>query len=466
MTAGRSSIPPGRSSIPPGRSSIPPGRSSIPPGRVAGIDYGRRRIGIAICDAARIIASPFAMHEPTGDDEAEAAFYRRLVHDEEIAGFVVGLPLHADGSDSKMSVEAQRFGSWLATATGRPVAFQDERFTSVEAAGKLAGHGFSRGRKKARTDAIAAQIVLSDWLEAQKASTQPSGLSSSTLPDDSRPMSRLVVGCGYLGSRVASRWLEGGDRVWAITRSPERAAELASRGIEPIVADVTREETIRDLPDVATVFWAVGFDRGSGSSHRDVHVTGLGLLLDALPGRPRPILSSSTGVWGDETGSIVDETTPAHPSREAGLVLLEAEDLVRRHRLGPGVALRFAGLYGPGRLPRLADLQAGRPLPADPETWLNLIHVDDAASVVCAAAAADSPAALYVVSDGHPVRRRDWYGHLAACIGGPPPTWDTSAPRSRGADKRVDSSRLFRDLPVTLAHPDPLVAIGQLIGPR
>ena len=129
--------------------------------------FRSKRIGIAICDAARIIASPFAMHEPGGDESAEADFFRRLVRDEEIVGFVVGLPLHADGSDSKMSVEVEKFGAWLAEATARPVVFQDERFTSVEAAGKLAGHGLSRGRKKARTDAIAAQILLSDWLESQ-----------------------------------------------------------------------------------------------------------------------------------------------------------------------------------------------------------------------------------------------------------------------------------------------------------
>jgi putative Holliday junction resolvase len=141
--------------------------TTIPHGRVAGIDYGRKRIGIAICDASRIIASPFAMHEPSGDEAAEAAFFRGLVRDEEIIGFVVGLPIHADGSDSKMSVEVEKFGAWLAEATGRPIVFQDERFTSVEAAGKLAGHGLSRGRKKARTDAIAAQILLSDWLESQ-----------------------------------------------------------------------------------------------------------------------------------------------------------------------------------------------------------------------------------------------------------------------------------------------------------
>jgi nucleoside-diphosphate-sugar epimerase len=274
---------------------------------------------------------------------------------------------------------------------------------------------------------------------------------------------RLIVGCGYLGTRVARRWCDRGDRVWALTRSAARAALLRPLGIEPIVADVTKPSTIRDLPDVATVFWAVGFDRTSGASHRDVHVTGLARVLDALPGRPRPILSSSTGVWGDEDGRVVTEDTPAHPTREAGAVLLEAEHLLRSHRLGPGVALRFAGLYGPDRLPRIADLQAGRPLPADPESWLNLVHVDDAAQVVCAVADAADPRPLYVVSDGRPVRRGEWYGHIARIIGCPPPTWDTTAPRTRGADKRVDPALLFRDLPLALAHPDAMAAMGDLL---
>ncbi len=82
-------------------------------------------------------------------------------------GFVVGLPVHADGSDSRMSVEVERFGAWLAAATARPVVFHDERYTSIEAAGKLAGLGLSRGKKKARTDSIAAQILLTAWLEAR-----------------------------------------------------------------------------------------------------------------------------------------------------------------------------------------------------------------------------------------------------------------------------------------------------------
>ena len=273
-------------------------------------------------------------------------------------------------------------------------------------------------------------------------------------PPVSNPPRRLVVGCGYLGTRVATRWLAGGSRVWALTRSPARARELAALGIEPLVADVTQPETIHNLPEVDTVFWGVGFDRAGGATYRDVHVAGLGRLLEALPGRPRIILSSSTGVWGDEDGRVVDESTPAHPVREAGRVLLEAEALLHAAAPGRGTALRFAGLYGPGRLPRLEDLRAGRPIAADPDSWLNLIHVDDAARIVCAVDAAPSPQPLYVVSDATPVRRREWYGHLARLTGSPSPTWDTAAPRTRGADKRVDPSLLYRDIPIALEYPD------------
>jgi putative Holliday junction resolvase len=148
----------------------------IPAGRVAGVDYGRRRIGVAICDAERIICSPLCVRHTTGDAAADAAFFRDLAAAERIVGFVVGLPVHADGTDSAMSVEVERFGAWLGRTTGLPVAFHDERYSSREAAGMLAGVGLTRGRKKARADAVAAQVVLQSWLESQARGERPGAL--------------------------------------------------------------------------------------------------------------------------------------------------------------------------------------------------------------------------------------------------------------------------------------------------
>jgi nucleoside-diphosphate-sugar epimerase len=279
--------------------------------------------------------------------------------------------------------------------------------------------------------------------------------------------SRLIVGCGYLGLRVASRWLAAGDMVFATTRSPRRVEQLTAAGLHPLLGDVTAaadtEAGLPEPPAVDTVLWAVGFDRSAAASYQDVHVAGLGRLLDRLPGRPRIIFTSSTGVWGDDSGGLVNEMTPPTPSREAGQVLVAAEELLRNHRLGPGIALRLAGLYGPERLPRLTDLQAGRPLPADPDSWLNLIHIDDAAEVVCGVAALPAPRQLYVVSDGSPLRRRDWYEGLARIAGSPEPQWDRAALRSRGGDKQVDPRLIWADLQFGPRHPDALAAVRDLL---
>ena len=284
---------------------------------------------------------------------------------------------------------------------------------------------------------------------------------------------RLVVGCGYLGSRVARRWSETGSRVIATTLRAARSAEVQALGAMPAIVDVTAadpgwDRLFADQGTPGTVLWCVGFDSRSPGTHRDVHVAGLGRLLDALArararALPRVVFTSSTGVWGDDRGGVVNEATPPSPTRDAARALVEAEGLLAAHQAGPGVVLRLAGLYGPDRLPRLDDLRAGRPIPADPESWLNLIHIDDAAAIVAAVADAASPRPLYVVSDGRPVRRRDWYGRLAALTWSPEPRWDEAAPRSRGSDKRVDPSLLFQELRPTLGHPDALAALAELI---
>lgn len=280
----------------------------------------------------------------------------------------------------------------------------------------------------------------------------------------SAPPRRLIVGCGYLGERLASRWLAAGSRVWGLVRTPSRLARLSEAGVEPIVADVAAPLPLPALPEVDTVVWAVGFDRTAGRSYREVHVDGLRRLLDALAGNPRLIFVSSTGVWGRVDGQRVDEATPPHPDREAGRVLLEAEALLGGHPKGPGTVLRLAGIYGPGRLPRIDDLRASRPLEADPDSWLNLIHVDDAAAVVMAVADHAGPGPLYVVSDGRPVRRRDFYARLADLVGSPPPNWIPPAADARGGDKRVDPRRLFAEIGPAFSHPDAIAALAGIPG--
>jgi putative Holliday junction resolvase len=139
-----------------------------PPGRIAGIDYGTLRIGIALADASGTIASPYETYLRRGE-AADRERFCRLAKEEQIAKFVVGLPVHLDGRESEKSAEARRFGAWLAEATGVGVEFFDERFTTHEAELHLAGAALSKKKRKARLDKLAAQIILAAYLERLRA---------------------------------------------------------------------------------------------------------------------------------------------------------------------------------------------------------------------------------------------------------------------------------------------------------
>ncbi len=278
---------------------------------------------------------------------------------------------------------------------------------------------------------------------------------------------RLIIGCGFLGERVAKRWLGSGSTVFATTRNQTRAKQLAKASIHPIIGDVTTSSEspswLQKLPEVDTVLWSVGFDRNAHANYYDVHVTGLLRVLDQLPNNPRVIFISSTGIWGTETAEEVDESTPACPTREAGRTLLTAETSLSGHPKGPGIVLRLAGLYGPDRLPRLKDVRENNPIPANPNSWLNLIHVDDAAAVICDIAELPSPEKLYAVSDMKPLRRYDWYSALAEFTNSPPPQWATEATKGRGGNKRINARRIWEDLNSQPHYPDAIEAMRLIL---
>lgn len=140
----------------------------FPAGRLAGIDYGTVRIGIAVTDSRRALASPYAIYQRR-DAAADERYFQSLAEAEKIVGFIVGLPVHLDGRESQKSREARQFGSWLSQITGTPVAFFDERFTTAEADRFLSAAQLTKKQRKARRDKLAAQIILSAFLESSRA---------------------------------------------------------------------------------------------------------------------------------------------------------------------------------------------------------------------------------------------------------------------------------------------------------
>ncbi len=133
--------------------------------RLLGVDYGSVRIGLAVSDAERRLASPLVVYQRRSP-ERDAEYFRALVETEEIGAIVVGLPVHLDGREGPKAAEVRAFGAWLAEATGLPVRFWDERFSTVEAESALWQAGLTHKKRKARRDRVAAQILLQAYLDA------------------------------------------------------------------------------------------------------------------------------------------------------------------------------------------------------------------------------------------------------------------------------------------------------------
>lgn len=130
------------------------------------LDYGRRRIGVAVSDPGRILALPHGTIEhrgPAGEPpDGLLALLRRL----EPAEVLVGIPFNMDGSAGEMALEARRFADGLRAVLGIPVVERDERLSSLEADRRLSESGLPRGRRreKGRRDMLAAAVLLEDYL--------------------------------------------------------------------------------------------------------------------------------------------------------------------------------------------------------------------------------------------------------------------------------------------------------------
>jgi nucleoside-diphosphate-sugar epimerase len=280
----------------------------------------------------------------------------------------------------------------------------------------------------------------------------------------------LIVGTGYLGERVARLLVDRGDRVFGTTRSLGRAIELSRLGIEAIVADVTVPDSLARLPEVDRVLYCVGFDRSKGLSIRTVYVDGLRRALGHLIDRAgKLVYAGSTGVYGQDDGEWVAEDSPTEPRSESGRACLEAESVIRTYELLPSTILRYSGLYGPGRIMRREALLNGEPIVGDPEKYLNLIHIDDAANVAVAALDRGQSGGLYLASDDRPSPRREFYALAAQALNAPPPRFEPPEPDSPKAgrdesNKRVSNARMKADLGVILTYPDIDSGIPAAIG--
>jgi nucleoside-diphosphate-sugar epimerase len=262
----------------------------------------------------------------------------------------------------------------------------------------------------------------------------------------------VVFGCGYLGGTVARSAAVLGARVVAVTKNPQTAELLRVDGIDVIVADLATNSWHDAVAgEVDCILNSVGSGGGGIESYRRSYVGGMASIV-AWARRAGPIgtavYTSSTSVYPQSGGVVVDEGALTGGGEERAQVLLEAESIFRGelgawHR---GFVLRLAGIYGPGRHSLLDQVRSGE-VAGTGDHRMNLVHRDDAAAAILACWSAPPEVAgdVFNVADDEPHRRIEVVTWLAAGMGVPVPRFSGAARspfRGNAPDRLIANAKL------------------------
>jgi nucleoside-diphosphate-sugar epimerase len=275
----------------------------------------------------------------------------------------------------------------------------------------------------------------------------------------------LIVGCGYIGRRVAALLQDRGVAVTGLVRSDKAAQGLRERAVRIRQADLDALETGGQ--------WARGFSEifyfapPPPGGETDTRMAAFLQALDVASPPRRMVYISTSAVYGDCQGRWITEEEPVNPATARGQRRLDAENRLRAWAQAQGVdwvILRVPGIYGPGKLP-LARLRAGTPVLREADApYTNRIHGDDLAAICVAAM--DSPHAntVYNVSDGQPGNMTDYFFRVADAAGlpRPPEVARTEAEQvlSPGMlsflqdSRRMNNEKLLNELGIRLQYPD------------
>ena len=254
----------------------------------------------------------------------------------------------------------------------------------------------------------------------------------------------LIVGCGDVGSRLATQLLENNWQVYGLRRSIDRLPA----GVIGVAGDLFNEPCPAQWPKGPLdylVYSAAATDHDE-AGYQAAYVDGLKHTLSWLKQhgqQPKRLLFvSSSGVYGQSDGQWIDETSPAEASSYSGRIMLEAEQ-VALHSGIPASVVRLTGIYGPGREWMLSQVRKGYRVAIDPPLYANRIHVDDSAGLLAFLLKADLRGnALddcYIGVDDAPVPLAEVVGWLRERLG--VTEWAAEASVRRAGSKRCSNAR-------------------------
>lgn len=256
----------------------------------------------------------------------------------------------------------------------------------------------------------------------------------------------LILGCGDIGISLGQHLQAAGQRVIGVRRNVDA---LADSGFEAMAADFSAADSLAALPDADVLVYLVSADRFEEDAYRAAYPEGLGNVLAEFERRERlpkrVFFVSSTSVYAQQEGEVVDESSPVEPSGFSGVLMREAEQALLDHAL-PGTVVRFSGIYGPGRDRLIRQVSEGRIAPASPTMYTNRIHRDDCVGVLAhliELTLGDGPVEeLYLASDCEPAPLHEVMSWLARQLK-VEASEIIQSPLRRRASKRCDSARLL-----------------------
>ncbi|WP_081138540.1 MULTISPECIES: SDR family oxidoreductase [Halomonadaceae] len=267
----------------------------------------------------------------------------------------------------------------------------------------------------------------------------------------------LIIGCGDIGVTLGKELLDEGHRVIGVRR---QADALANTGIEPLALDLNDLEgaPANALPSADYVIYTVSADRFEESAYQSAYPDGLKRTLSVLEQHDTPpkriFFVSSTSVYGQQEGEVVNEESPTSSTSFSGTLMCEAEQALLNHPL-PGTVVRFSGIYGPGRDRLIHQVAEGRIAAVTPVIYSNRIHRDDCTGILAhliRCQESGTPLAdLYLGSDCEPVTMHNVMAWLAKQLK-VESTETMQSPLRRRASKRCDNRRI-RETGYTFRYP-------------
>ena len=267
----------------------------------------------------------------------------------------------------------------------------------------------------------------------------------------------LIIGCGDIGMRLLPL-LCGRFRVFAVTSSPDRSAMLRAAGAVPVLADLDHPGSLKRLAGLAPYVVHLAPPQSEGRLDRRTR-----RLCAVLARHARMVYVSTTGVYGDCGGAVIDETRAVAPHNARAARRVDAERVLRAWAMRSAsrlAILRVPGIYARERLPLRRLEQGTAALLAEDDVYTNHIHADDLANIIALALFRGLPGRIYHAVDDTRMKMADYFDTVADAFALPRPPRVGRAELAQAVSpmllsfmsesRRMSNARIKRELGVRL----------------